>query len=235
MHSVIVWFNSTEQMLSEVMDIVPYETAHEDFWSPKLVTILLEACSQLDSLLKHQAALSAYTKKGRLDIGHYFQYFGEYLSPKWAIFWGEAPEKIKPFDKWTGATFKRDLYPKNYPLEWWEAYNAIKHDRIQNRKEATYKRAVQALAGLFVAILYCEVTRKAVGASGWLQYPNPNMNPVSCLEDHVNPMPLQYVLAETNLFSYPAGWMKKKIHSNLLWAGPASARFSLWFQEQSDA
>ena len=52
LRSVIIWFESAEQMLMAILDVIPYEAVHENVWSPRLVTVLLETCSQLDSLLK---------------------------------------------------------------------------------------------------------------------------------------------------------------------------------------
>ncbi|MCE2937670.1 MAG: hypothetical protein LW845_16785 [Flammeovirgaceae bacterium] len=38
--------------------------------------------------------------------------------------------------------------------EWWQAYNGIKHERHNNYALANLKNAVNAVAGLFVAVLY---------------------------------------------------------------------------------
>jgi hypothetical protein len=232
LRSVIVWFETAERMLGEVLDVVPYETAHENMWSPRLVTVLLETCSQLDSLLKLEAKQSLQLSGTKLDIKDYFQHFGRVLSEKWAVFWGEAPERIKPFEQWRALPdYTRDSYT-GHELAWWTAYNKVKHNRIENRRQAMLKHAVKAVGGLFLAILYCDACRKAVGSSGWLQ--SPGHNPTAALKDHLNPQPHRYVLAETKLFSYPAGWMKEPIPKHLLWAGPASDRFQSWFQEQSE-
>ena len=43
--SVIPWFNATEQMLHDVLQVIPYESAHEEVWSPRLVTVILGYCT----------------------------------------------------------------------------------------------------------------------------------------------------------------------------------------------
>ena len=54
--TVISSFTQLEGMFQEVLGHIPYVPEHEDVWSPSLVTILLEACSQLDSLWKFIAS-----------------------------------------------------------------------------------------------------------------------------------------------------------------------------------
>src|SRR4051812_16913111 len=135
MRSVIVWFTSTERMLSDVIDVVPYEPAHFDVWSPRLVTVLLEACSQLDSLLKHEASQTPAPIRGKIDIVKYFELFGKHLADKWSVFWSDEPTKVHPFEEWRGlASYTKTSY-KGRELPWWSAYNDVKHDRILNRKE----------------------------------------------------------------------------------------------------
>lgn len=232
LRSVIVWFESAEQMLMTVLDVIPYEAAHENVWSPRLVTILLEACSQLDSLLKHEAAQLRGTA-GQPKIGDYFALFGQHLGEKWVLFWGDSPQKIRPFDSWNGlAAYNKTFYSK-HELDWWKAYNKVKHNRIENRKKATLKCTVEAMGGLFLALLYCQVCRQAVVASGWVHYPRGH-NPATYLDDHLKAVPERRILVESKLFSYPVGWMKQPIRSHLMWSGAGSDRFNHWFNSQAE-
>lgn len=232
LRSVVVWFNAAEELLGTVLDVVPYEPAHESVWSPKLVTVLLETCSQLDSLLKHQVGRVPGAANDP-KIPDYFQLFGQHLTAKnWVLFWGEAPERLKPYEQWAGLpSYDRNSYA-GHELPWWVAYNKVKHNRIANRREATLKNAVLAMGGLFLAILYCDSCRAAVAASGWLQ--SSQQNPVTLLDDHLSPEPARYVVAESKFYSYPVSWTRQRIWKNWLWAGPASDRFCSWFNEQSE-
>jgi hypothetical protein len=225
--SVISWFNATEQMLHDVLEVIPYEPAHEDVWSPRLVTVILEACSQLDSLFKYQAKQSPYVVKDRLDITDYFEFFGEPLAPKWSVFWADIPLKLFPYESWrTAPVFKKTNY-SGYELEWWKAYNKLKHNRIENRREGKVKWAVHSLAALLLGILHCECCRESVAASGWLFAPNPN--PAANLDDYLNPAPDRFIAVETRLFTYPVGFWKHQVLPHHQWAGPASDRFRSWF------
>ena len=39
------------------------------------------------------------------------------------------------------------------PLDWWQAYTDVKHDRLANRTRATMRHAAHALAALFINIV----------------------------------------------------------------------------------
>src|SRR5262249_14774100 len=150
---------------------------------------------QLDSLLKQHAVRSQSVASQNLNITDYFVFFGKDLSGKWVLFWGESPEKIRPFRSWQGLPSYDKISYSGHELEWWKASNKRKRNRLENRGEATFERAVEALGGLFLAILYCEICRDAVGASGWLQ--SHSHNPKANLDDHLNPQPDRRIVAET--------------------------------------
>jgi len=52
-----------------------------------------------------------------------------------------------PFENW-----KEDSKKPSQDLEWYAAYNAVKHDRETNFPQATLLRAFQAVTGLFVML-----------------------------------------------------------------------------------
>ena len=223
-NSVINSFNTTEKMLVDVVNVVPYCDGHRDVWSPVLVTIILEACSQLDSLWKYDAKQSSYVTKDRLSIRDYFVYYGEYMAPKWLVFYGEVPEKIQPFESWGKIPSSADYQE----LEWWAAYNKVKHNRLKNRTSATLKHAVYALAGLFTAILRCELCRSAIEQADWLLGDGYNLK-ASLGEDSPSTK-LKYITAESKLFTYPVGWSDESIDSATEWKGACSFRFRHWLE-----
>ena len=70
-NSVLSWYVDAEDMLQDVLRYVPYCLEHKSVWSPKLVTILHEVCSQLDSLWFYEAIKSPFVKEDRLNIKNY--------------------------------------------------------------------------------------------------------------------------------------------------------------------
>jgi hypothetical protein len=220
---------ATERMLSDVLRMVPYCKEHENVWSPTLVTVILEACSQLDSLWKYQAKQSPYVKKKELNIKDYFIYFGEIVSSRRVIFWAEKAELITPYDKWTNVG---EYNPANYQkLDWWDTNTKLKHDRLSNRSEATLRYAIQSLAGLFIAMIRCEFCLDGIVQEGWVSANHPNLQ--ACLFDDSSDSYLHYCVAESKLFAYPVGFDKIKITPDFNWYGPASPRFKNWFDQNS--
>ncbi len=232
LRSVIVWFGATEQMLIDVLDVIPFEESLERVWSPRLVTVLLEACSQLDSLLKQQLRKSLNISGKNVDIVNYFIHFGQHLSEKWVLFWGLSAKKIEPFLAWRGLTrYERESY-NGHSLGWWRAYTDVKHNRIEHRQKATLRHSVEALGALFLAILYCEICRDTLAASGWVRSKFPNAK--ACLDDHLKPYPDTRIVVESKLFSYPVGWMNRPIPPGFQWSGGGSDRFNHWFDSQAE-
>ena len=135
------------------------------------------------------------------------------------------------FDLWSSVSNYR---PESYDsLDWWQAYNNLKHDRLMNREQATLKRAVCALAGLFVAILRCEYCRNDIAQAGWLS--GNNHRPEAWLGEDSPHTPSEFIAAESKLFSYPVGWCEAEIQGSQPWAGPASHRFKQWFDGYEQA
>ncbi len=60
-----------------------------------------------------------------------------------AKLWGQMQGyKIKPFDKWSGE----------YNLEWWQAFTKLKHNRLDNMKEATLKQVIYSLGATYIIL-----------------------------------------------------------------------------------
>lgn len=227
--SVLNTYLRIEDMLCDVLRVIPYCPAHHSVWSDALVPVLIESCSLLDSLWKFEVKQSPCVKKNRLTMNDYFTYFGSYLQYKWLVFWGEETEVLTPFENWS----KSGRYaPEDYSeLDWWKAYNEVKHERLMNRASATLSVSVKSLAGLFLAILRCELCRDAIVQVGWLTGQSPSS--VVFLSDDHGDVNERYIAAESKIFSYPVGGHRKPVKKEWKWKGPASHRFCEWFNSYS--
>ena len=238
--SVVNWYITAEDMLLDVLRVVPYCRENDNVWSPVLARILQEGCSQLDSLWLDEArTLALCAKSDELNIRDYFEHFGPDVKYKWVVCWGEEPNLIQPFRPWAGlkdSEFRKKNYDKQPKLDWWQAHQRVKHDRIANQRKATLGRAVNAVAALFLAILRCKACCDAILQTGWLSSapwdsPTPGntwlkeLNPKDTKDKH------RFFAAESKLFSYPVGWCKVTIKKGDKWLGNASHRFMLWFND----
>ncbi len=238
-NSVLNWYVDTEDMLRDVLQYIPYCSEHKSVWSPKLVTILHEVCGQLDSLWFYEAKKSRFVPDDRLDIANYFEYYGEWMAPKWVVFWGEEPEQIQPFKAWDGlpkASYKRDLWKKAFTPEWWQAYQNVKHNRLININMATLEYAVHAVAALFLAIIRSEDCRDGIAQLGWLSdNGTTNGNPQAWLSKDTPATKRKAIAVESKLFGYAVGWSKETIKRKSIWTGCASHRFRQWFNQYESA
>ena len=230
--TVVETFTATEQMLEEVLSVVPFCRKHEDVWSHRLATVLLEAGSQIDSLWRFEAEEENRPKRtgrgGRpveWDIRDFFSFFAQDLAPKWVVFFGgERPLETAPFKAWQGVSgYSQADYQS---LDWWQAYTKLKHDRFANQTLATLSASVAALAGLFLAIARCGYCDEYMMQANW----------VTCYafhhadDDKIDSFPAQNQAAiESRLFSYPLG-LWRGIANPYPWMNRnASERLRLWF------
>lgn len=227
--TVVDSFLYCERMLTDVLRVVPYCDGHKEVWSPVLTTVIMESCSQLDSLWGHTAERSPCVTKTEFNITDYFGYFrSQPLTPlpkRWVVFWGEDVIQLHPFQQWDGVSTYE-------PLDWWQTYNKLKHDRLANKEKATLSAAVDAMAGLFLAILANEYCSYAAEAAGWLSASDAiAYNPKPSLGEDSPSVKDNYVAAESRLFAYPVGWCTQAVKQTDLWQGNASFRFRHWFEE----
>lgn len=229
--AVIAGFSELEHRLCSILKVIPYCKEHEDVWSDAFVSPLVDGCSLLDSLWRHQSKLSALVTKERADLSmlDYFKFFGQYMEPKWMVFWGEDPVVLKPYEGWskTGQyTMKNDCSQ----LSWWSAYNTLKHDRLKNRKEATLKRLVTSIGALLLAILRSEDCRIALAQTDWLRANS--TRPEVLLGEDSPGYKNEFASCETKFFSYAISWGTQPIPAGkkMHWSSQqASPRFVRWF------
>ena len=180
-------------------------------------------------------------------IVDYFIHFGSDMASKWTVFWGESGEKIRPFGPWSSlaaSDFTKttwDNHRQKLDLEWWKAYQDIKHDRIKNQKDTKLKYVVEALCGLFLAIIRCEDCWDILWENGFIFLYETGGLPVhpfeSLKEDFGRRQsgtivcPDYHMVIETKLFSYPVGYCSKNVQKGSVWKDNASNRFKAWFYQ----
>ena len=87
LRNVVNWFTDAEKNLYEFLGFVPYCNEHINVWSPRLVTILLDVCNQMDSLWSWEMDKNKTDTIGENPcIVDYFVQFGSDIAPKWAVF-----------------------------------------------------------------------------------------------------------------------------------------------------
>jgi hypothetical protein len=119
-------------------------------YSYRIHELLMRICIELEANLKailaeninsaRQLNMGIYRK---IDVTHHLSSY-ELVLPTW-----HGPRRlIKPFESWLGAKG----YGTGKSPDWYNAYNASKHDREEAFKQSNMKYLIDALAGLLVVI-----------------------------------------------------------------------------------
>lgn len=155
-NSILKSYETLESSLLDFLSIVPPSKQNNSTWSPKLVNILLDCGSLLDSyfraispkeIVRVRKGRKRKVKRREFNIDDFriiFNNQGEQrLSDINCLVYFTPPTLLKPFEEW--GDYKT--------LFWWRAYNKIKHDRLTYEKLATIDVSIYALSGLFLAIV----------------------------------------------------------------------------------
>ena len=135
-----------ERDLDELSRYVEFDEKNFDCFSIEIARILLAAsaecdvvCKQICKAIDPQSAADSVNKY-RSELRRAFPGIPQFevLLPRFGL-------TLKPWDEWN----KRNGVPF-----WWTAYNKIKHNRDSEYKRANLKNALNAVAGLFVMVLY---------------------------------------------------------------------------------
>jgi hypothetical protein len=125
-----------ERQLSDCMEYLPFIDANRQAISPKFIPIIMDACSLIDSIF-----FETYSeeKKKRLNLKEYSKLYETHLrlDNNLSLFLISPAQMLCPYKGWTQSE------PK-----WWNAYNSLKHNRLNNYHFATFTNAVSSLAGL---------------------------------------------------------------------------------------
>lgn len=152
-------FLELEQRFDDFVRAVPIAPEHNRVHSPLLASILLDACSLIETVLKssmdnarHNGVNNIVDLRGRrysqtqpyLNIGNLKTVFRPdmfYTKPVWYLPRGESSFP------WY------QLRTQNAHPRWWGEYNSVKHSRFENNHKATLLTTLHALKGLFLILV----------------------------------------------------------------------------------
>lgn len=128
-------YTQLETQLLECLDYMPFIVENKNVISPKFIPIIVESCALIESIFKQN--INKDQKK--YSFKKYSEFYEPILSLSgvFSIFLESPLQILNPFNNW-------DTQQPN----WWEAYNLLKHDRLNNYKSATITNALLALSGL---------------------------------------------------------------------------------------
>jgi hypothetical protein len=206
---VIEWYHDLEARLNQFLRTVPITWNHQAVL-PLLSGIIVEAAGLVDSIFRKEFDLSASRiQRKNLRITHFQDHYEQRfsLSSKNTIIYQYPPVLLTPFRQW--------VFPSGQPestLEWWDAYNKLKHERIENVTKCTLSNAVLSLCALHQVLSVLPCFFKALLAHDMIElsgYAIPYA--IDCIEQGREDMSF---LSESKLFATPFG--KQRFPDDLL-------------------
>ncbi len=152
-------FLEVENRFASFLRAVPPSSEHNSVHSPILASILLDSCSLIETVLKSTMDNSRYEGIARItqhrsrrytqtppflnigDLRSVFKGDTLYAKPVWFLPRGK---RSFPWYKWRQST--------GNPT-WWAGYNAVKHSRFGNARQAKLLTTMHALKGLFLVLV----------------------------------------------------------------------------------
>ncbi|XOB46386.1 MAG: hypothetical protein ACKKMV_02970 [Candidatus Nealsonbacteria bacterium] len=196
---IIKAYEIIEKNLIHFLDLIPPEGCNRQTWSPKLVSILLDTGSLVDSIFRDAAPNKDKRTTGRIvkrkDMN--MNDFRRIYSKKFSIdvrslMLISPPIVLQPF---------KDFNKKS--PDWWKIYNKVKHDRLGKASLVTIDIAMDAVCGLFQLIAQYPIMYRYLVRYRWAGYGNYNLDlimPLMSSEHRVQKMS-QSAIHETFLVS----------------------------------
>ena len=148
----IAWssYTSVEDDFIDYLNYVPWTHGHKKVWSPKLANLLLNIGSLIDSIFRSYLDsptvdlvedIDKIRGKRNPNINDFQKVYEKvYSFSNREVYLLSTEGKITPLSNW-----KNQKSP-----DWWTAYNQVKHNRFENKTEATLEKTLYALSGLFL-------------------------------------------------------------------------------------
>ena len=139
------YFLALDADLEQAARFVALESANFSSYSIEFVRLYLSACSEIDVVAKALCAQIAL-QESRRNINDYRTVITKEY-PKFPTVKVAIPRYGLEFQPWV------DWQSGANPA-WWQSYNNVKHKRTKHFTEANLKNLLDALAGLFLLLLY---------------------------------------------------------------------------------
>jgi hypothetical protein len=123
------------------------EPAAENFstFSHKIRELLILICTEIEAGWRGVLLENGYSTKGNLNTNDYVKLLPVLRLKDWKVVIKDYPDvgTLAPLDTWNATS-------PTLTLPWYDAYNAVKHDREASFNKATFKNLLDAAAALHI-------------------------------------------------------------------------------------
>jgi hypothetical protein len=198
--TIVQWYETLEEQIIDFLKYVPLQDQNMKTWSPRLSTVIVEACGLIDSILRYISPSEVtirgkLKKRDKLELSDYHELYAAKLKlpDRKVIVLTSPPTYRIPFDVWS-KTSRKGFFKAP---EWWTIHNHLKHQRIDCFVKATLETTIDALAGSLLIIATIPDLVASTLRQGWLAIKG---NPEIIIENLQNGA-AESVTLETSLFA----------------------------------
>jgi len=140
----IAFYHLLERDLKQLFDYIDPHDRNESVFSLRTHELLMRAAVEFESNAQAILNVNGYQKSGDLNMSDYKKIE---QSSRLSGYTLQLPlfsplKEFSPFDPWHRGS----------SLEWWNAYNASKHNRGDNFERANLLRAIEGVGAVFVIL-----------------------------------------------------------------------------------
>ena len=134
-----------ENDLLRIFDFIEPANNNLTVYSHQLYQLLLRACTEVETNAKAILTANGYTKSGNMAMPDYSKIesacrLSEYVVTLPVL--SGTKNRWQPFLNWRSSQ----------PLEWYQAYNSVKHNRFENFQSANLGNVLDAVAAVFILL-----------------------------------------------------------------------------------
>lgn len=193
--AVIDNYITIEETLTFLLKYIPYLKENKIVYSPKFIPLIIDTCGLIESIFLDILDLKHTTRKTFLNYSKLIQ--NEINIENTISILLDTPFGfLMPFKNWTRCI-----------PSWWNVYNKLKHDRVNNFHKATLEVTVNSICGLHQIIAKNPLLTIYLAALGYLNQESDefiNLLENSSFSSLNNPVALTTSLPfETRLFVSP--------------------------------
>lgn len=152
------YFLAIEQDLDRLSRFVEFDEQNFRCFSIEIAHLLLTAAAETDVVCKQLCVQKNQNSKAANIIAYRKEILA--IHPRLPRFVVTLPRYGLVMKPWSNWNQKRKT---DNPPVWWTAYNKIKHHRHKEFHQGNLKNAINAVAGLFVMVLYLYKQKAELG------------------------------------------------------------------------
>lgn len=140
-------FHSICKSLTSLFDFIEPEPQNLTTYSNKIREALILGCTEVEYLLKKTLIDNNYTNMPRLNTKDYVKTLPYLKLEQYSVKLKMFPNigSFSPFNNWSSSQ-------PTTSLNWYDSYNAVKHDRGSNKNRSNLEMLINAIAAIHIIL-----------------------------------------------------------------------------------